>query len=74
MFIIYINNKIKLYKRKQPNCNSCAVILVGKNLAYNGSIMITRTEDVPSGFFWEKVMIKPSAQPNHQNQLVKNLK
>ena len=45
----------------------CTAILVGKNATYDGSTMMARTEDAPSGNFFEKkhVVVKPEDQPRH---------
>lgn len=43
----------------------CTTILVGKNASYNGSTMVARNDDSPSGVFHVKkmVVVEPSAQP-----------
>ena len=48
-------------------CDSCTAILVGKNASFDGSTMMARTEDAPSGHFFEKkhVVIKPHEQIKH---------
>ena len=45
----------------------CTTILVGKNATYDGSTMMARTEDAPSGHFFEKkhIVVKPENQPRH---------
>ena len=34
--------------------SSCTTILVGKKASYDGSTMIARNEDSPTGQFWYK--------------------
>ncbi len=43
----------------------CTTILVGKNASYNGSTMVARNDDSPSGVFHVKkmVVVEPSEQP-----------
>ena len=43
----------------------CTTILVGKNASYDGSTMVARTEDSPSGVFRSKkfINVSPEEQP-----------
>ena len=45
----------------------CTTILVGKNASYDGSTMMARNEDSPSGVFTSKkfTVINPKDQPRH---------
>lgn len=45
----------------------CTTILVGKKASYNGSTLVARNDDSPSGSFHVKkmVMVEPSKQPRH---------
>ena len=45
----------------------CTTILVGKNASYDGSTMMARNEDSPSGIFTSKkfTVINPKDQPRH---------
>ena len=51
----------------EPVSDSCTTILIGKNATYDGSTMMARTEDAPSGRFFEKkhIVVKPEDQPKH---------
>lgn len=46
---------------------SCTTILVGKKASYNGSTLVARNDDSPSGSFHVKkmVVVDPSKQPRH---------
>ncbi len=46
---------------------SCTTILVGKKASYNGSTLIARNDDSPSGVFHvrKRVIVDPSKQPRH---------
>jgi len=56
----------------EPQITSCTTILVGKNATYDGSTMMARTEDAPSGRFHPKkhVVVKPANQPNHYKSVL----
>ena len=43
----------------------CTTILVGKNASFDGSTMVARTEDAPSGVFRAKkfINVAPEEQP-----------
>lgn len=45
----------------------CTTILVGKNATYDGSTMMARNEDSPSGSFTPKkwIVMNPKDQPRH---------
>ena len=45
----------------------CTTLLVGKNASYDGSTIVARNEDAPSGEFTAKRynIVKPSDQPRH---------
>ena len=47
----------------------CTTILVGKKASYDGSTMIARNDDNPSGQFAEKdlIVVTPSMQPRKYN-------
>lgn len=51
---------------------SCTTILVGKNAAYDGSTIIARTEDSPSGEFTPKyfTVVLPKDQPRHYRSVL----
>ena len=44
---------------------ACTTILVGKNVTFDGSTMVARNEDSPSGQFSEKkfIVVQPNEQP-----------
>lgn len=46
---------------------ACTTILVGKKASYNGSTLVARNDDSPSGSFHVKkmVVVDPSKQPRH---------
>lgn len=46
---------------------ACTTILVGKKASYNGSTIVARNDDSPSGSFHAKrmVVVDPSKQPRH---------
>ena len=46
---------------------ACTTILVGKKASYNGSTLIARNDDSPSGSFYVKklVVVNPARQPRH---------
>lgn len=45
----------------------CTTILVGKNASYDGSTLMARNEDSPSGEFTPKkfIVVAPGEQPRH---------
>jgi len=48
----------------------CTTILVGKNASYDGSTMMARTEDSPSGEFTPKrfTVVRPEDQPDQSDR------
>ena len=55
---------------------ACTTILVGKKASYNGSTLIARNDDSPSGVFCAKklVVIEPSKQPRKYKSKIAHLK
>ena len=53
----------------------CTTILVGKNASYDGSTIIARNEDSPSGVFTPKRMevVLPQDQPRHYRSVVSHV-
>lgn len=51
---------------------SCTTILVGKNVSYDGSTMVARNEDSPSGQFTPKkfVVVDPKNQPRKYKSVI----
>lgn len=54
---------------------SCTTILVGKKASYDGSTMIARNDDSPSGVFMPKkfVLVKPEDQPRLYRSVISHL-
>lgn len=54
----------------------CTTILVGKNATYDGSTMIARNDDSPSGSFTPKkfVVVQPDEQPIHYQSVISHAK
>ena len=54
----------------------CTTILVGKNATYDGSTMIARNDDSPSGSFTPKkfVVVQPDEQPIHYQSVISHVK
>ncbi|PZP90677.1 MAG: dipeptidase, partial [Staphylococcus capitis] len=50
----------------------CTTILVGKNASYDGSTMVARTEDSPSGVFRSKkfINVSPEEQPRKYKSVI----
>lgn len=50
----------------------CTTILVGKNATYDGSTMMARNEDSPSGSFTPKkwIVMNPKDQPRHYQSVL----
>jgi len=55
--------------------SSCTTILVGKKASYDGSTMIARNEDSPSGIFWPKKLSisNPETSSNQYKSKISNL-
>lgn len=55
---------------------SCTTILVGKNASYDGSTIVARNEDSPSGKFTPKkfCVVQPSEQPRHYKSILSHVK
>ena len=53
----------------------CTTLLVGKNASYDGSTIVARNEDAPSGEFTAKRynIVKPSDQPRHYRCVISHL-
>ena len=53
----------------------CTTLLVGKRASYDGSTIIARNEDSPSGEFTPKklVVVHPSDQPRHYKSVISHL-
>lgn len=51
---------------------ACTTILVGKNASYDGSTLVARNEDSPSGQFTPKkfVVVKPDEQPKKYKSVI----
>ncbi len=54
---------------------ACTTILVGKNASYDGSTMIARNDDSPSGVFTEKkmIVIKSEKQPKEYKSVISHV-
>lgn len=50
----------------------CTTLLVGKNASYDGSTLMARNEDSPSGQFTPKkfIVVKPEDQPRHYQSVI----
>ena len=50
----------------------CTTLLVGKNASYDGSTMMARNEDSPSGQFTSKkfIVVRPEDQPRHYKSVI----
>lgn len=50
----------------------CTTLLVGKNASYDGSTLMARNEDSPSGQFTPKkfIAVKPEDQPRHYKSVI----
>ena len=50
----------------------CTTLLVGKNASYDGSTMMARNEDSPSGEFTAKkfIVVRPEDQPRHYKSVI----
>ena len=53
----------------------CTTILVGKNASYDGSTMIARNDDSPSGQYTPKkfVVVQPDEQPTHYKSVLSHV-
>ncbi|KXT76210.1 C69 family dipeptidase [Streptococcus sp. DD12] len=51
---------------------ACTTILVGKNASFDGSTLVARTEDSPSGQYTPKafVVVQPEDQPRHYKSVL----
>ena len=51
---------------------ACTTILVGKKASYDGSTMMARNEDSPSGVFTSKkfIVVNPEEQPRHYKSVI----
>jgi dipeptidase len=54
---------------------SCTTILVGKKASYDGSTIIARNDDSPSGQFHAKklVVVEPKDQPRHYKSIISHV-
>lgn len=54
---------------------ACTTILVGRKASYDGSTLIARNDDSPSGIFMPKKMIvvTPDKQPKHYHSRLSHL-
>jgi len=54
---------------------ACTTILVGKKASYDGSTMIARNDDSPSGKFHVKkmVVVDPKDQPRHYQSVLSHV-
>ena len=50
----------------------CTTLLVGKNATVDGSTMMARNEDSPSGQFTAKkfIVVRPEDQPRHYKSVI----
>ena len=51
---------------------ACTTLLVGKGASYDGSTIVTRSEDSPSGIFTAKrfIVVHPEEQPRHYRSVI----